>query len=103
MDPENPSTYLWMNPGKADGNLITKDKITKDGILAYIEQDAEHYGFYFEDCTTTTYYPEGAYVVALVVDPGNDYHWYRRNPNGTWSHKISTSEVIQVDGATPHS
>lgn len=25
--------------------------------------------------------------VALVIWPGNDYHWYRQDENGRWSHK----------------
>jgi hypothetical protein len=31
--------------------------------------------------------PAGTWPVALVVAPGLDYHWYRRNADGTWSHK----------------
>ncbi|MDR0493646.1 MAG: LysM peptidoglycan-binding domain-containing protein [Nitrososphaerota archaeon] len=35
------------------------------------------------------------WLVYLVVDPAisGDYHWYRRNSDGTWSHKPGTSPV----------
>ena len=41
-----------------------------------------------------------AYKVALVFDltPYNeDYHWYRQNPDGTWSHKPSSGDVRDYD------
>ena len=39
---------------------------------------------------------EGGYAVALVVDPGADYHWYRQNSDGTWSHK--RGDTLVIDG-----
>lgn len=29
----------------------------------------------------------GTYKVALVMSPGQDYHWYRQDADGFWSHK----------------
>ena len=43
--------------------------------------------------------PDGFYKVALFVDPGRDYHWYRQDDNGTWSHKLGDGPVMNVDGA----
>ncbi|MDR1753377.1 MAG: hypothetical protein LBR74_00520 [Eubacterium sp.] len=43
--------------------------------------------------------PSGTYKVALVVDPYVDYHWYRQNPDGTWSHKPGGTEVVNVDNS----
>lgn len=40
------------------------------------------------------------YVVALVVDDkgdARDYHWYRQNPDGTWSHKPGWGLVTNKD------
>lgn len=39
------------------------------------------------------------YVVALVVAPGADYHWYRHNPDGTWSHKPGGTAATNVDAS----
>ena len=47
--------------------------------------------------------PARSYKVALVVSPGNalgagnDYHWYRQNPDGTWSHKPGLLAVSNKD------
>lgn len=36
----------------------------------------------------------GGYAVLLVVSPGFDYHWYRQDADGTWSHKPGSTHVI---------
>ncbi len=41
----------------------------------------------------------GYYVVALVIDPGVDYHWYRQDDNGNWSHKPGSGPVRDVDAS----
>ncbi|XP_067046661.1 uncharacterized protein [Acropora muricata] len=43
-------------------------------------------------------------LVALVVDPGTpqrlgDFHWYRLDQNGLWSHKPGLTPVTTVDNA----
>jgi hypothetical protein len=35
--------------------------------------------------------------VALVVNPGNDYHWYRQHADGSWSHKRGCQAAKNVD------
>lgn len=42
---------------------------------------------------------EGYYPVALVVDPGVDYHWYRQDRNGRWSHKPGNTAARDVDAS----
>jgi hypothetical protein len=42
--------------------------------------------------------PPNYRLVYLVVDPGRDYHWYRRDPSGFWSHKTTGCRVSEVDG-----
>jgi uncharacterized Zn-binding protein involved in type VI secretion len=41
----------------------------------------------------------GFYVVALVCDPGVDYHWYRQDDNGNWSHKPGNTDATNVDAS----
>ncbi len=36
---------------------------------------------------------ENTYKIALVIKPGEEYHLYRQNPDGTWSHKPGTTKV----------
>ena len=43
--------------------------------------------------------PVGSYKGAMVVDPGNTYHFYRQNADGTWSHKPGVLDVTNVDSA----
>ena len=40
----------------------------------------------------------GGYKVALVVAPGEDYHWYRQDTDGTWSHKQGIMPISQSVG-----
>jgi hypothetical protein len=37
--------------------------------------------------------------VALVVAPGWDYHWYRRDENGRWSHKPGGTRATNLDNS----
>lgn len=37
--------------------------------------------------------------VALFVDPGYDYHWYRQDDNGRWSHKPGRALARNVDSS----
>jgi uncharacterized Zn-binding protein involved in type VI secretion len=41
----------------------------------------------------------GYYPVALVVDPGADYHWYRLDSNGGWSHKPGNTSATNIDAS----
>lgn len=36
---------------------------------------------------------KGYYSVYLVIDQGKDYHWYRQDKGGTWSHKPGITPV----------
>jgi len=41
--------------------------------------------------------PKDMSKIALVVDPGEDYHFYRQDSNGLWSHKDGSNKVKRVD------
>lgn len=41
--------------------------------------------------------PIGMSKVAAVVDKGVDYHWYRQDRNGRWSHKDGSNKVKTYD------
>lgn len=43
--------------------------------------------------------PEEGHLVALVVAPGWDYHWYRKDRTGWWSHKPGGTPVTNLDNA----
>ncbi|MDD7433901.1 MAG: hypothetical protein SOW48_00900 [Peptoniphilaceae bacterium] len=37
------------------------------------------------------------YKVALVIAPGKDYHWYKQDSDGYWSHKPGNTNVTRAD------
>jgi hypothetical protein len=43
--------------------------------------------------------PREGHLVALVVAPGWDFHWYRKGRNGKWSHKPGGTAVTNLDNA----
>lgn len=62
--------------------------------------DANAAGFIFTPTTRNAKVPGGQYKVTLVIDPDYpDYHWYRQNPDGTWSHKPGGTAVRKTDGS----
>lgn len=68
-------------------NIEKEQIVTADASamgLDFIPQDK-----YDENMTS-------GYWVLLVVYPGFDYHWYRQDPEGSWSHK--TGEAYPITG-----
>jgi hypothetical protein len=43
--------------------------------------------------------PKQGHLVALVIWPGVDYHWYRKGRNGKWSHKPGSTAVTNLDNS----
>ena len=43
--------------------------------------------------------PPGYFPVALFIDPGINYHWYRQDSNGLWSHKPSHTAATDLDAS----
>lgn len=39
----------------------------------------------------------GFYKIFLALDINNDYHWYKQNSDGYWSHKPGSTEVTNKD------
>lgn len=66
-------------------------------IIGMCKDDADAIYGTFEPIGRFEAAPEGTYKVALVIAPGMDYHWYRQNPDGTWSHKPGQYPVRNTD------
>lgn len=49
--------------------------------------------------TFTAKCPAHTSKIALVVDPDEDYHFYRQDSNGMWSHKPGGLPVTNLDSA----
>lgn len=44
--------------------------------------------------------PRGTSKIALAVDPNEDYHFWRQDSNGYWSHKPGGTKVINRDASS---
>lgn len=98
--PNSNTLVKSLNPGHlANMPDLTKEQINKDYILYCIQMDAENAGFIFEEIGKFEKCSENSYKVALVLHPGNDFHWYRQNPDGTWSHKLASFEAENLDAS----
>ena len=78
-------------PGLFSGQYDIEDRKylsgVKDGnerLINLVEADAKAIGKNFQPYEEGM---EGGYAVLLVVSPAKDYHWYRQDSDGTWSHK----------------
>jgi hypothetical protein len=49
------------------------------------------------DCLPQSEYPRR--LMALVIDPGFDYHWYRHQRGGFWGHKPGKTAARNVDNS----
>ena len=96
-DLNNP-TPSPINSYNIDHTMIENYFSDSKVITTCVELDANRYGFYFKklDNKTDPVAP-GHYKVALTLDDGADYHWYRQNPDGTWSHKAGGDCVSNGD------
>ncbi len=43
--------------------------------------------------------PKTGHLVALVIAPNWDFHWYRKGPNGYWSHKPGGTQATNLDNS----
>lgn len=100
------NTFTIMQPGQATGEKIeTDDYLNTDKVVSAIKSDANVLGFEFNEIKADEPCPDGTYKVAFVIDNqysnGDsftyDYHWYRQNSDGSWSHKPGTTPVRNVD------
>lgn len=68
-----------------------------DAIEANALRDAEAMKYTFRRINREDMCSKGTYKIALVIYSKFDYHWYRQNPDGTWSHKPGYGEVMNKD------
>jgi hypothetical protein len=86
----NHQTNTFAQPGRARGAMYTA--LTCAAVHAAADADG------LEPISTIN---AASYkdLVALVVAPGYDYHWYRRDANGYWTHKPGGTNATNLDNA----
>jgi hypothetical protein len=88
-------TGTFPQPGRASGN--------QPGLpltCANVTAGAVGDGLVVANCNNAC--PRGSFKVALVINPtpgSNDYHWYRQDSNGNWSHKPGGTDATNVDNS----
>jgi hypothetical protein len=91
----NKRTDTFAQPGRGSGHQYTA--ITCPAVTKAALSDGLHQRYV---CFPDSEKPR--YLVALVVAPGPgfvDFHWYRRNKEGFWSHKPGGTAVRNVDNS----
>lgn len=83
-------TDTFAQPGWGSGKTIT----------SYDCDQISRYAFY--DGLTYTpaannLCPSAGLLVALVIAPGLDFHWYRLNSDGYWAHKPGVDPATDLD------
>lgn len=95
----NKRTDTFAQPGRASGSAVStpscqavRDAAIKDKVLS-----ANAAG----DCPCGSSSCEDK--IALVLRPGSawswDYHWYRRDDSGMWSHKPGSTRATNLDNS----
>lgn len=103
--PKNPTLnrYFTMQPGQSVDNeygvyFSQRDFENIYPVLSVVSEDAAKLGFGFIRIDADAVCDPGFYKVAFVLDPNYpDYHWYRQNSDGSWSHKPGTTPVTKYD------
>ena len=95
-----------LQPGEINGTKYEKN--TCPDIIDKMKQDYSKDDIHEVDYQQTL--PCGRYKIALFVDKDNknnrddkdqdpDYHFYRQDNNGSWSHKTGTNKISNVDAS----
>lgn len=88
----NKRTDTFPQPGRQAGASITTLDCADTGRAA--RADGVHNA---GDCLPDSEKPR--LLVALVIWPGNDYHWYRLHSEGFWGHKPGETPAVNVDNS----
>lgn len=87
----NKPTGHWAQiPGAGSGHPVTR--YTPQDVAAATKRDGGHD---VDVCFDQSESPR--WLVALVICPGIDFHWYRHSKEGFWGHKPAQYEVTNLD------
>jgi len=86
----NRRTDTFAQPGRATGHEA--QSMACADVTAAALSDGLHHRFH---CFPDSEKPR--WLMALVVAPGYDYHWYRKQQEGFWGHKPGGTPARNVD------
>lgn len=82
----------FAQPGQAAGQIYTS--LSCVAVKAGAVRDA-----LIDTPSANNRCPGEGHLVALVVAPGVDFHWYRKGRNGLWTHKPGSTAVTNIDNS----
>ncbi len=89
-----------------DKSLGLPPELIRRRILGAVKRDGRVLGYSIKQVASADYQTsEGQWLVALAFSLNkdnyikSDYHWYRRDENGTWSHKPGATSICYADGS----
>lgn len=84
-------TNSFAQPGRGSGQMYTT--FSCDNVGAASQRDGQ---ILIPNPNVT---PAAGQIICLVIWPGNDFHWYRRDSNGLWSHKPGSTPAKNTDNS----
>lgn len=88
----NYRTDTFAQPGRASAAMY--DSLTGDSVKAGAIKDD-----LIDSPDANNKCPDEGHLVALVIWPGVDYHWYRKGRNKYWSHKPGSTNATNLDNS----
>ncbi len=95
----NYRTDTFAQPGRASGNIwndLSACNVPSANISAKMGAISDDL---IDNPNANNKCPSQGHLVALVIAPGWDYHWYRKGRNGYWSHKPGHTQVTNQDNS----
>ncbi len=89
----NIKTGTYAQPGRGTGHMYSSIDCAQVGAGAVSD------GLVSTDCDRGCGCARCCHQVALVIAPGWDFHWYRRDSSGRWSHKPGGGEATNLDSS----
>lgn len=90
-------TNTYAQPGRAHGITLPN----YNGNCGHVTAGATADGLVSINCDEGCGCDECRHQVALVIKPGKnwDYHWYRMDRDGKWSHKMASYPATNLDNS----
>lgn len=88
----NYRTDTFAQPGRANGAMYS-------ALTCASVRPAAIADFLIDTPAANNRCPKEGHLVALVIAPGWDFHWYRKGRNGYWTHKPGGTPVTNIDNS----
>ena len=89
-------TNTFAQPGNAHGITLN---VPDDMNCQAVSKGAVADGLVTVNCDEGCGCSKCQHQVALVISPGDDFHWYRKGPDGNWTHKPGSTPATNVDNS----